>query len=131
MALQGPKAKDVLAMNNAYHGHTNSLIYISPYKFNGKGGLGKKEHVHTLDMPDGIHGKWTYKDKNWIKKYIDQGKQTLDKIFEKNRSLSCFFAEFSEISFSNDDFFNIIFKMTCPSKKFIHFILACILIILS
>ena len=77
------KAKDVLTMNNAYHGHTNSLIDISPYKFNGKGGLGKKEHVHILDMPDGIRGKWTYKDKNWIKKYIDQGKQTLDKIFEK------------------------------------------------
>ena len=87
------KAKDVLVMNNAYHGHTNSLIDISPYKFNGKGGLGKKEHVHILDMPDGIRGKWTYKDKNWIKKYIDQGKQTLDKICEKKRSLSCFFVE--------------------------------------
>ena len=52
------EAKDVLIMNNAYHGHTNSLIDISPYKFNGKGGLGKKEHVHILDMPDGIRGKW-------------------------------------------------------------------------
>ena len=80
-------------MNYAYHGHTKSLIDISPYKFNGKGGLGKKEHVHILDMPDGIRGKWTYKDKNWIKKYIDQGKQTLDKIYDEKRSLSCFFVE--------------------------------------
>jgi len=87
------KAKDVLVVNNAYHGHTNSLINISPYKFNGKGGLGKKEHVHIIDMPDGIRGKWKYKDKNWIKKYIDQGQQTLDKIYENNRSLSCFFVE--------------------------------------
>ena len=51
------KAKDVLVMDNAYHGHTNTLIEFSPYKFNGKGGLGQKDYVHIAKMPDGIRGK--------------------------------------------------------------------------
>ena len=62
-------AKDVFVIDNAYHGHTNALIDLSPYKFDGKGGLGKKNYVHVLDMPDPLRGKWKYKDNNWITKY--------------------------------------------------------------
>ena len=86
------KSRDVFVIDNAYHGHTNSLIDLSPYKFNGKGGLGKKDHVHILDMPDPIRGKWTYKDKNWANKYTNEA---IDKIktISKNNKISCFFAE--------------------------------------
>ena len=44
------KATDVLVMDNAYHGHTNSLIDISPYKFKSNGGEGKKNYVQVLRM---------------------------------------------------------------------------------
>ena len=37
------QSKDVLVMDNAYHGHTNSLLDLSPYKFKNKGGGGQKE----------------------------------------------------------------------------------------
>ena len=73
-------SKDVLVMDNAYHGHTSSLIDLSPYKFNRKGGDGKKEYVHIAKMPDGIRGKWLYTDKNWIKKYIQDIKNILKRI---------------------------------------------------
>ena len=62
------QAKDVLVMDNAYHGHTNSLIDLSPYKFNCRGGIGQKNYVHVAEMPDGIRGKWLYSDPNWVKK---------------------------------------------------------------
>ena len=86
------KAKDVVVMDNAYHGHTNSLIDLSPYKFNGKGGLGKKDYVHVLDMPDAIRGKWTYQDKNWSQKYISEALIKIENII-KHKKISCFFAE--------------------------------------
>ena len=86
-------SKDVLVMDNAYHGHTNTLIDLSPYKFKGKGGLGKKKYVHIAAMPDGLRGKWKSSDKNWINKYIYQVKSTVDDIYKNNKTLSCFFVE--------------------------------------
>ena len=85
-------AKDVFVMDNAYHGHTNALIDLSPYKFNSKGGLGKKDYVHVLDMPDPLRGKWRYQNSNWIQKYIDEAKTVIrNKIKETN--IACFFTE--------------------------------------
>ena len=79
-------------MDNAYHGHTNALIDLSPYKFNSKGGLGKKDYVHVLDMPDPLRGKWRYQNSNWIQKYIDEAKTVIrNKIKENN--IACFFTE--------------------------------------
>ncbi len=85
--------EDVIVIDNAYHGHTNKLIDISPYKFNGKGGKGKKEFVHVASMPDGIRGEWLYSNKNWINEYINQFKSKIDIMKFNKRSLSCFFTE--------------------------------------
>ena len=87
------QTKDVLVMDNAYHGHTNSLIDLSPYKFNGKGGLGQKNYVHIATMPDGIRGRWRYSDKSWVKKYIQQVQNLIDEIYVNNKRLSCFIVE--------------------------------------
>ena len=85
-------AKDVFVIDNAYHGHTNALINLSPYKFNGKGGLGKMDHVHVLDMPDPLRGKWKYNDKHWIKKYINDAKNKI-KLQSVNKKISSLFVE--------------------------------------
>ena len=86
-------SKDVLVMDNAYHGHTNTLIDLSPYKFKGKGGVGKKDYVHIAEMPDGLRGRWKYSDKGWVNEYIKQVESLVDEIYEKNKKLSCFFIE--------------------------------------
>jgi 4-aminobutyrate aminotransferase-like enzyme/Ser/Thr protein kinase RdoA (MazF antagonist) len=41
----------VMVVDTAYHGNTNALIDISPYKFNGPGGRGKPDHVTVLPVP--------------------------------------------------------------------------------
>ena len=41
----------VVVVETAYHGNTNALIDISPYKFGGPGGRGKPAHVTVLPMP--------------------------------------------------------------------------------
>jgi 4-aminobutyrate aminotransferase-like enzyme len=45
-----------VVIDTAYHGNTNALIEISPYKFNGPGGRGCPPHVTVLPMPGS--GTW-------------------------------------------------------------------------
>ena len=40
----------IIVVDTAYHGNTNALIDISPYKFNGPGGRGKPAHVEVVAM---------------------------------------------------------------------------------
>jgi 4-aminobutyrate aminotransferase-like enzyme/Ser/Thr protein kinase RdoA (MazF antagonist) len=48
----------VLVVDTAYHGNTNALIDISPYKFNGPGGRGKPAHVTVLPVPSANETSW-------------------------------------------------------------------------
>ncbi|MFQ5436378.1 MAG: aminotransferase class III-fold pyridoxal phosphate-dependent enzyme, partial [Anaerolineae bacterium] len=44
--------RDLIVLDGAYHGNLSSLIAISPYKFDGRGGQGKPAHTHIAPMPD-------------------------------------------------------------------------------
>ena len=51
--------KDMLVIDNAYHGNTSSMIDMSPYKFMGQGGTGKPENwVHVVPVADGYRGRF-------------------------------------------------------------------------
>jgi 4-aminobutyrate aminotransferase-like enzyme/Ser/Thr protein kinase RdoA (MazF antagonist) len=54
--------KDVIVLDAAYHGNTTTLIDISPYKFNGPGGKGKKPWVHIAPIPDDYRGPYKRDD---------------------------------------------------------------------
>jgi 4-aminobutyrate aminotransferase-like enzyme len=56
LARAHTKARGVVVVDHAYHGHSPSMIELSPYKFNGKGGEGKAEHVGVVAMPDTFRG---------------------------------------------------------------------------
>ncbi len=48
--------RGVVTLDWGYHGHTNALIDISPYKFNRKGGGGKPSEVEIAMLPDPYRG---------------------------------------------------------------------------
>ncbi len=48
--------QDVAVLDVAYHGTTTSLIDMSPYKHDGKGGTGPAPWVHVAPMPDAYRG---------------------------------------------------------------------------
>lgn len=58
LARAHTRRRDVIVVEGAYHGNTTSLIDISPYKFNGPGGPGAPEHVHTVPTPDVFRGRF-------------------------------------------------------------------------
>jgi 4-aminobutyrate aminotransferase-like enzyme/Ser/Thr protein kinase RdoA (MazF antagonist) len=63
------KRYDIIVLDAAYHGHTNALIDISPYKFNGPGGTGKKDWVHIAPIPDDYRGAYKRDDAEAGHKY--------------------------------------------------------------
>jgi 4-aminobutyrate aminotransferase-like enzyme len=43
---------DLVCLDHGYHGNTSTLIDVSPYKFNGLGGSGRRKWVAVLPAPD-------------------------------------------------------------------------------
>ena len=57
LAYAHTRARDVLVLDHAYHGHLVSLIDVSPYKFDGPGGLGPPPTTHVVPLPDPYRGR--------------------------------------------------------------------------
>lgn len=56
--------ENAVVLDWAYHGTTQELIDISPYKFNRKGGKGAKPHVYVAQVPDSYRAPkdWALED---------------------------------------------------------------------
>jgi 4-aminobutyrate aminotransferase-like enzyme len=65
---------DMIVMTSGYHGHTNSMIDISQYKFDGPGGKGAPKWVHLVPVADGYRGEYKYSDAEAGKKYAESVK---------------------------------------------------------
>ena len=52
MARTVTGAKDVITLDWAYHGHTQALIDVSPYKYKRKGGKGRPDTTWEVPLPD-------------------------------------------------------------------------------
>ena len=58
MARTYTEQQDIITVDGAYHGNTQNLIDISPYKHAGPGGQGAPAWVHKVAMPDGYRGRY-------------------------------------------------------------------------
>ena len=85
--------EDVLVLDHAYHGHSKSIIEISPYKFNGAGGHGKPEHVHITPLPDVYRGQHKANDPLAGPKYARWADEILQQAHHRGQRIAAFFAE--------------------------------------
>ena len=46
------QSSDTIVLEGAYHGHTESLINVSPYKYKGPGGFTPPQYIHEIPIPD-------------------------------------------------------------------------------
>ena len=62
LALRMARARtgqgDVVVLDGAYHGTSQALIEMSPYKYQGDGGFDRVEHVHQVPAPDLYRGPY-------------------------------------------------------------------------
>ena len=86
-------AGDVIVLDAAYHGNTNTLIDISPYKFNGPGGRGAPDWVHVAPIPDDYRGSYKRGDPHAGRKYADTVGQMLDGLRQRDRRAAAFICE--------------------------------------
>ena len=84
---------DFIVIDHAYHGHTSSLIEISPYKFAGPGGSGQPAHVEVAEMPDGYRGARRGFDAQAGEYYARSVAEALKRIRARGRQPAAFFAE--------------------------------------
>jgi 4-aminobutyrate aminotransferase-like enzyme/Ser/Thr protein kinase RdoA (MazF antagonist) len=85
--------KDVLVLEHAYHGHTNTLIDISPYKFNGPGGRGQKPWVHVAPIPDDYRGLYRRGEQNLGQRFAAHVAEILEHLKRQGRGIAAYIAE--------------------------------------
>jgi 4-aminobutyrate aminotransferase-like enzyme/Ser/Thr protein kinase RdoA (MazF antagonist) len=85
--------EDVIVLEHAYHGNTSMLIDISPYKFDGPGGRGRKPWVHVARLPDDYRGKYRRDGALAGAKYAAHVGELLDHAQKEGRQVAAYIAE--------------------------------------
>ena len=86
-------ARDLVVMDAAYHGHTNTLIDISPYKHAGPGGRGAPDWVHTSPIPDLYRGPYRADDPEAGRRYAGDLGAVIERVSASERRLCGYIAE--------------------------------------
>jgi len=89
MARNHTQKHDLMIMEHGYHGNTQIGIEISSYKFDGKGGKGKANHIVMAPIPDLLRGKYQ-DDKKPEDKYV---KDVIQMIAGHGNPIAAFIAE--------------------------------------
>jgi 4-aminobutyrate aminotransferase-like enzyme/Ser/Thr protein kinase RdoA (MazF antagonist) len=84
---------DMIVLEAAYHGNTNTLIDISPYKHNGPGGTGTPNWVHIAPIPDDYRGAYKRDDPQAGVKYAQHVLEITERLKVHDRGLAGFIAE--------------------------------------
>jgi 4-aminobutyrate aminotransferase-like enzyme/Ser/Thr protein kinase RdoA (MazF antagonist) len=85
--------RDMIVLAAAYHGHTTSLIDISPYKHDGPGGQGAPDWVHSVPLADVFRGPYKNDDPQAGSKYAGLVGELIDRLGRQGRAPAGFIAE--------------------------------------
>lgn len=83
--------RDTIVAESAYHGHTTTLIDLSPYKHDGPGGTGAPDWVHTVPNADTYRGMFRGGDA--ARRYAQAAGDQIAHIQESGKGLAAFMAE--------------------------------------
>jgi len=84
---------DVIVVDVAYHGHTQALIDVSPYKHDGPGGRGRPPFVQVVPMPDPYRGPQRGAGAEVGRAYAENVGHAIAAIRERGREPAAFIAE--------------------------------------
>jgi 4-aminobutyrate aminotransferase-like enzyme len=93
LARTHTKNTDFIVIDHAYHGNTNDIIEISPYKFDGPGGTGAPPHVHKVMIPDVYRGPYKSNEPGVGEKYARDVQRAINQVKDKNKQLAAFIHE--------------------------------------
>ncbi len=93
LAKNYTEKKDFIVLDGAYHGNTDALIDISPYKHNGPGGKGTPDYVHKVDLPDTFRGKFRGFNVENGERYAQDVRDLLQELKTNKRTVAAFICE--------------------------------------
>ncbi|XP_033839091.1 ethanolamine-phosphate phospho-lyase [Periophthalmus magnuspinnatus] len=93
LARQYTGHKDVITLENAYHGHVSSLIDISPYKFHQMPDFEVDPSVHVAPSPDVYRGKYRRDHPDPATAYANDVQDIIHTAEGKGRRIAAFIAE--------------------------------------
>ena len=85
--------QDTIVLEGAYHGHTNTLIDISPYKHDGPGGSGAPAWVHTAPVADVYRGPYKSDDPHAGEEYAQHVLGIIERLRAKRVGLAAYITE--------------------------------------
>lgn len=85
--------RDMIVLEGAYHGHTTSLVDISPYKHDGNGGNGAPDWVHTAPVADVYRGAYKADDPRAGEKYAAHVQQMITNLAAHGVGIAGYIAE--------------------------------------
>ena len=84
---------DMVTLDVAYHGHTQALIEVSPYKHDGPGGMGRPPYVQKVMMPDPYRGPHKGYGAENGRRYAHYVQEAVTAIQEQGHGVAGFIAE--------------------------------------
>ncbi len=93
MARTHTSARDVIALDWAYHGHTQALIDISPYKYKRKGGKGRPDTTWEAPLPDAYRAPVDWPRAEIGRRYAQPVAEIASRLAKEGRGLAAFIAE--------------------------------------
>jgi 4-aminobutyrate aminotransferase-like enzyme/Ser/Thr protein kinase RdoA (MazF antagonist) len=93
MARAHTGRKDVIVLEHAYHGNTGAMVDISPYKFAGPGGRGRRSWVHVAPIADDYRGAYRRGDPEAGVKYAQHVGEIIERLRGENRDVAAYIAE--------------------------------------
>lgn len=93
MARTRTGREDVIVLEHAYHGNTSTLIDISPYKFAGPGGHGRKPWVHVAPIADDYRGLYRQGEPGLGEKYARHIAEIVEQLRADGGGPATFIAE--------------------------------------
>lgn len=85
--------RDAIVIENAYHGNTQTLVDLSPYKCEGPGGAGRPEGVHKVEMPDPYRGRFRGRGEDAGLAYAQEIRELCERLNSDGRQPAFFIAE--------------------------------------
>jgi len=80
IALSHSKNKNIMVIENGYHGHTQRGTDISHYKFNNKRGQGLKDYIIKVPMPNTYNSIYSVPKNKTGRKYAEDAINKIDDV---------------------------------------------------
>lgn len=85
--------QEVIVLDHAYHGTSTVAMEMSPYKFDGKGGFGRRPYIHKAMNPDNYRGPFKKNDPDAGARYAADVTRIIDELSAAGKKPAAFICE--------------------------------------